>query len=192
MTSNDEAGRHVDKPESDNTDELVLRWAEAVPEIDPRVERVVDRLLINAKYLERLATSLSEPHGLQLTDYEILARLFWVGPPHRLRPTQLAAGTMAPPTTITSRLDRLEKRELLRRVPDPNDRRALAAELTDTGRELFRTIVAEQATEEKTIFAELPPEDLDTLDNLLRRLMSVLEHHLGPAPRRVTMALRED
>ncbi len=182
----------MEKSKSDDTDELVLEWAGAVPEIDPRVEGVIDRLLINAKYLEQLAARLSEPHRLQLTDYEILARLFWVGPPHRLRPTQLARGTMAPPTTITSRLDRLEKRNLLRRVPDPSDRRALTAELTDDGRELFRTIVAEQAKEEKAIFAELANEDLDALDGLLRRLMSVLEDHLGPAPRRVTMALRDD
>jgi DNA-binding MarR family transcriptional regulator len=163
-----------------------------MPEIDPRVERVVDQLLINAKYLERLAARLSEPYRLQLTDYEILARLFWVGPPHRLRPTQLAAGTMAPPTTVTSRLDRLEKRELLRRVPDPTDRRALAAELTDDGRDLFLAIVAEQAKEEKAIFAGLAAGELDALDELLRSLMSVLEHHLGPAPRRVTMALRDE
>ena len=180
------------KPRRDDTDELVRTWAAAVPEIDPRVERVVDRLMISAKYLERLAARLSAPHDLQLTDYEILARLFWVGPPHRLRPSQLAAGTQAPPTSITSRLDRLERRGMLRRVADPKDRRVLAAELTDDGRELFAKIVAEQAKEERAIFAELDPADLDTLDSLLRKVMELLEARLGPAPRRVSMALSED
>jgi DNA-binding MarR family transcriptional regulator len=182
----------VRKPATDATDALVKAWAEAVPEIDPRVERVVDRLMISAKYLERLAARLSAPHDLQLTDYEILARLFWTGPPYRLRPSQLAAGTMAPPTSITSRLDRLERRGLLRRVTDPHDRRALAAELTEDGRELFVKIVAEQAKEERAIFGQFQARELDRLDALLRRLMDILEDRLGPAPRRVSLALDGD
>lgn len=182
----------VKKPTSDDTDTLVEAWAGAVPEINPRVERVVDRLMLSAKYLERLTSRLSGPHDLQLTDYEILARLFWVGPPYRLRPSQLAAGTLAPPTSITSRLDRLERRGLLHRVTDPNDRRALAAELTDEGRELFVRIVAQQAVEERAIFEQLDGAELDSLEVLLRKLMEILEERLGPAPRRVSMALGND
>jgi DNA-binding MarR family transcriptional regulator len=182
----------VSELRSDNTDDLVHEWAATVPEIDPRVERIVDRLMISAKYLERLAARLSAPHDLQLTDYEILARLFWVGPPHRLRPSQLAAGTLAPPTSITSRLDRLERRGMVTRVADPTDRRVLAAELTTAGAELFTTIVAEQAKEERSIFEQLAPDDLDTLDALLRRVMELLEARLGPAPRRVSMSLSDE
>jgi len=175
----------------DETDALVERWARAVPQIDPRVERIVDRLLISAKYLERLAASLSAPHDLQLADYEILARLYWVGPPHRLRPSQLAAGTLAPATSVTSRLDRLQKRDLLLRVADPKDRRVLAAELTDAGRALFEQIVAEQAKAERAIFDQLDGDQLDALDAGLRALMSVLGDRLGPAPRRVSLALSD-
>lgn len=177
---------------SDDTDALVPQWVAAVPQIDPQVERVVDRLLISAKFLERLATELAAPHDLQWTDYEILARLFWVGEPHRLRPSQLAAGTMAPPTTITSRLDRLERRGLLHRVADPADRRVLAAELTDEGRDLFVQIVSEQAKAERAIFEQLSARQLAGLDSALRRLMVVLEERLGPAPRRVRIALDAD
>jgi DNA-binding MarR family transcriptional regulator len=180
------------KAKVDDTDELVLAWAETVPDIDPKVERIVDRLMISAKYLERLAARLSTPHELQLADYEILARLFWIGPPHRLRPSQLAAGTLAPPTSITSRLDRLERRGMLHRVADPKDRRVLAAELTEAGHDLFALIVAEQAKEESAIFGQLEPNELDALDILLRRLMAVLEERLGPAPRRVSMALSDE
>ncbi|HEX2130051.1 MAG TPA: MarR family transcriptional regulator [Actinophytocola sp.] len=176
----------------DETDALVERWAEAVPQIDPRVERIVDRLLISAKYLERLAARLSAPHDLQLADYEILARLYWVGPPHRLRPSQLAAGTLAPATSVTSRLDRLQKRGMLHRVADPKDRRVLAAELTDTGRTLFEQIVAEQAEAERAIFDRLDTDQLSALDTGLRALMTVLDDQLGPAPRRVSLALEGD
>lgn len=178
-------------PEPDGTDELVRSWAESVPEIDPQVERMVDRLMISAKYLEALAARLSEPYELQLADYEILARLYWVGPPHTLRPSQLAAGTLAPPTSITNRLDRLQRRGMLDRVTDPKDRRVLAAQLTDEGRKLFQEIVARQATEERALFGQLDEDELQALDKGLRALMAVLKDSLGPAPRRVSLALSD-
>lgn len=176
---------------ADDTDELVHHWSKAVPEIDPRVERVVDRLLMSAKYLEQLAARLAAPHEMQPADYEILARLYWVGPPHRLRPTQLAAGTLTPPTSISSRLDRLQRRGMVDRVCDPADRRVLAAELTVEGRHLFERIVAEQAVQERELFEQLTEADLADLDSGLRALTAVLNKRLGPAPRRVNFALSE-
>ncbi|GAA4907363.1 MarR family transcriptional regulator [Stackebrandtia albiflava] len=176
----------------DDTDDLVRRWASVVPGIDPRVEGVVDRLLICARYLDRLAATLAAEHDIQFSDYEILARLFWVGEPHRLRPSQLAAGTMTAATTITSRLDRLQRRGLISRVPDPTDRRAMAAELTDEGGELFTRIVERQAEAERRIFGDVSPARLDRLAGLLSETLTVLERHLGPPPRRVRLALSED
>ena len=187
------ARRDHDKPldGTDDTDELVRGWSEAVPEIDPRVERVVDRLLMSAKYLEQLAARLSAPYEIQPADYDILARLYWVGPPHRLRPTQLAAGTLTPPTSISSRLDRLQRRGMVDRVSDPRDRRVLAAELTAQGQTLFEQIVAEQAVQERELFEQLDEADLGALDSGLRALTAVLNKRLGPAPRRVNFALSD-
>ncbi|MFD0556559.1 DNA-binding MarR family transcriptional regulator [Stackebrandtia endophytica] len=178
--------------DSDDTDDLIEQWVNAVPDIDPRVEGAVDRILICARYLERLAQKLAGERGVQLPDYEILARLFWTGPPHRLRPSQLAAGTMSAATTVTSRLVRLEKRGLIRRVAEPGDRRALAAELTDDGRELFVSIVKRQAAAERELFADLPPEKLAALAELLSDTLVTFEGRLGPPPRRVRLALSQD
>ncbi|CAM3250482.1 MarR family winged helix-turn-helix transcriptional regulator [Stackebrandtia soli] len=175
--------------ESDDTDRLVEQWHAVVPDIDPKVERVVDRVLISARYLDRLASDLAAKHSLQRPDYEILARLFWVGPPHRLRPSQLAAGTMTAATTVTSRLDRLQKRGLITRAADPDDRRSMTAQLTHEGHTLFQRIVSEQATIEREIFEGLSAAQLDTLARLLNRTMTLLEDRLGAAPRRVTLAL---
>ena len=188
----DEERRSGFEGPTDDTDRLVAQWASVVPLIDPDVEGVVDRMLICARYLDRLAQRLSQPHDIQLPDYEILARLFWVGPPHRLRPTQLAAGTMTAATTVTSRLDRLQKRGLIRRLPDPDDRRAMAAELTDAGRELFARIVEKQAVAEREIFADMAPERLKALAGLLSEALVAFENHEGPPPRRVRLALSGD
>lgn len=170
-------------------DPLISRWVKDVPEIDPLVEGVVERVHLLARYLDTVCTTLASPYGLTARDYDLLARLYWIGAPHRLKPTQLAAGTQAPTTTITSRLDRLEKHGLIRRLADPHDRRSLLAELTDEGLARFRTIVVEQARVERELLGALPDDDLRTLRELLQKAMDACESRLGPAPRRVDLAL---
>ncbi|WP_176960092.1 MarR family winged helix-turn-helix transcriptional regulator [Lentzea jiangxiensis] len=157
---------------ADDIDAEVESWRAAVPAIDP------------VKYLDFLATEIAAPHGLNRADYEILARLFWIGPPHRLTPKQFANGTLSPATTITSRLDRLEKAGLVVRELDPSDRRSSPATLTDAGREIFLRTVAGQAERERDLFTALPGTDLETLRDLLRQVVEVLSGDLEPAPRR--------
>ncbi|MEV6595872.1 MarR family transcriptional regulator [Actinoplanes sp. NPDC051346] len=156
-------------------------------EIDPLTEGVVERIHLISRYLANACGRIAAPHAISARDYDILARLYWTGEPYRLAPSQLAAGTQAPATTITNRLDRLERLDLLRRVPAPTDRRSMLAELTEHGVELFRAIVVEQATLERAVFARLPADDLAQLRDLLDRTMQACQEEFGPPPRRVDL-----
>ena len=60
----------------------------------------------------------------------MLSALRLAGPPYRLTPTRLGRGLLLSSAGITSRLDRLERRELVVRLPDPDDRRGVLIELT--------------------------------------------------------------
>jgi len=55
-----------------------------------------------------------------------------------MTPTELAQWMVAPPTTVSSYVKRLERRGHVRRVPDPTDRRSHRVELTDLGRAAHR------------------------------------------------------
>lgn len=173
----------------DDTDRRIGGWTELVPGMDPVVEGVVDRVTLLARYLERLTTRTARPFGLSQADYEVMARLYWVGPPHRLTPTQLAAGMMTRATTVTSRLDRLERADLVARSADPLDRRSLRAELTERGKTLFLEVVERQARAERELFDRMPRQDLEALETLLRQAMLQFADLLGPAPRRAALAL---
>jgi DNA-binding MarR family transcriptional regulator len=69
---------------------------------------------------------------ISLDDYGFLVTL--VGrPQRRLRMSALGARRMLTPSGITRAVMRLEERGLVRREPDPEDRRASFAVLTDKG-----------------------------------------------------------
>lgn len=170
-------------------DPLVAGWVALVPEINGPVEGVVERIHLIERYLERLGSQTAAPYGVSTRDYDILARLFWTGAPHQLTPTQLATGTQAPATTITSRLDRLERQGWVSRVADPNDRRSLLARLTGEGEQLFRRIVVDHARAEEALFDGIAVRELERLRVLLDAVMARCEERLGPPTRRVSLAL---
>ncbi|WP_207928904.1 MarR family transcriptional regulator [Actinomadura sp. 6K520] len=82
-----------------------------------------------------------------------------------------AAGTR--PTTMTSVLDRLERRGHLTRGPRPNDRRVVVIELTASGRLVSGTIRQTLAELEEQALDGLPPEAIAGFHTVLRALAEV-------------------
>ena len=65
----------------------------------------------------------------------MLGSLLRAGAPFQRSPGQLAKRFDLTSGAMTNRLDRLEAEELIRRLPDPDDRRGVIVELTPKGRE---------------------------------------------------------
>jgi len=76
---------------------------------------------------------------------------------------------------VTSRVDRLERRGLVRRLPDPNDRRGVIIELTDEGLEVVDAAAAANTVSERQLLGRLEPDELVVLERLLRKLLGGLE-----------------
>jgi DNA-binding MarR family transcriptional regulator len=82
----------------------------------------------------------------------------------------IAAHLRIAPRSVTEVLDGLEERGLVRRVPDPTDRRATLIELTDTGRALLAEVDAARDGESAVYLSVLSEREQATLARLLRRL----------------------
>jgi DNA-binding MarR family transcriptional regulator len=76
---------------------------------------------------------------------------------------------------ITSRIDRLERRGLVRRLDDPDDRRGVIIELTDEGREVVDQAVAALAISDRQLLERLDPHEVEQLEGLLRKFLALLE-----------------
>lgn len=84
--------------------------------------------------------------------------------------SELAAAAGIRSTTMTSVLDRLEVRGLVRRGTAPCDRRAVRIEMTDAGRTAAGAIVAAVAALERRALAGLPAEAISGLQVGLEKL----------------------
>ena len=87
---------------------------------------------------------------------------------------QLATRFGVDPGWVTDIVDRLEARGELVRRPSPDDRRVKILEVTEAGRETFRSMEA--------MFATPPPELLDAPREDLLALVRIAERLAGTSP----------
>ncbi len=120
----------------------------------------------NALSLAGVHAALAE-HGLRVRQYSVLA--IAAG---GLRPSQreLSDFLRLDPSQIVAVVDHLESRDLVRREPDPTDRRAKVVVATEAGKALFRRAraAADQADEE--FLARLDAAEVAALAPALRKL----------------------
>jgi DNA-binding MarR family transcriptional regulator len=120
----------------------------------------------NALALASANSALAE-HGLKLRSYSVLALAA-----DDVLPTQreLAEFLRLDPSQIVAIVDDLEKRGLVERHPDPNDRRANVVVATEAGRALFARAQKSARAVERALKAAVPPADRERLADLMRQL----------------------
>ncbi|MGR3198705.1 MAG: MarR family winged helix-turn-helix transcriptional regulator [Paracoccus sp. (in: a-proteobacteria)] len=149
-------------------------WRRERPELDVEAMEIIGRLNELSSLLTRALQPVFAAHGLQGGEFDVLATLRRAGTPFRLTPTALYEATMLTSGGMTARLDRLEARSLIRRLPNPQDRRGTLIELTDQGVALIDTAIGPHAENETRLLAGVPPDDRATLNDLLARLLAAL------------------
>jgi len=159
----------------DFTDRLLTKWATARPDIGVDLLQVTARLARIGPLLARRQEAVFDRFDLSRGEVGMLSALRTAGPPHRLSPTRLGQGLMLSSAGVTSRLDRLERRGFVVRLPDPDDRRGVIVELTQAGLDIVDAAVAANSVSDRQLMERLDPEEIETLEGLLRKVLAGLE-----------------
>ena len=88
----------------------------------------------------------------------------------KIRLSELSDHLHIAPRSTTEVADALEARDLIRRQPDPGDRRATLVELTEHGASVLAAIRASRGTEADQLFGRLGEADRAQLARILRLL----------------------
>lgn len=81
---------------------------------------------------------IRQQSDVDLSTYDALLHVYEAGS-EGIRMSDLSDRLMITKSGLTSRIDALESQGLLRRLPDPSDRRAIRVAMTDAGYTLFRS-----------------------------------------------------
>jgi DNA-binding MarR family transcriptional regulator len=171
-------------PERDSVDEKLEVWLREIPELDARTEGIVDRINILQRVIRKTHDDTLEQFGLSWGEVQVLSSIRYGGAPYRSTPGRLASQLGLSSGAMTARLDNMEEAGLIRRLRDPDDRRGVIIELTDSGRELWEETIAVQAEKEALVQATLTEREQDRLNDLLRRLVLAFTREYGPVSKK--------
>lgn len=163
-----------DSPDQDVVDQLLSDWHRERPELDASAMAVVGRILHLGRLLEAGASERLHSAGINYTDLDVLATLRRSGAPYRLTPTALRKSVLLTSGAMTACLNRLEARGLIVRDAGKEDRRSLAAELTDQGLRLIDGAIVMRFAQAEEAVSGLTPSERKTLARLLRKLRTRL------------------
>ncbi|GAV42316.1 MarR family winged helix-turn-helix transcriptional regulator [Streptomyces acidiscabies] len=158
-------------PPKDPVDAIVDQWAAARPDLDTAAMEIFGRISRIARAMGDRAERAYAPYGISRGEFDVLATLRRSGAPYSLSPRELSSTLMLTTGGMTGRLDKLERASLLRRSPDPHDRRALRVTLTEDGlRVVDQAVEAGLAVQQQAI-SVLDAEKVGQLADLLRELL---------------------
>ncbi|MCX5524106.1 MarR family transcriptional regulator [Streptomyces bobili] len=160
----------------DPVDAIVEQWAAERPDLDTTAMEVFGRVSRLARAMGDRMEKAYAGLGISRGEFDVLATLRRSGEPYALSPRQLSATLMLTTGGMTGRLDKLERAGLLRRSPDPHDRRGLQVTLTEQGLAVVEEAVgAGLAVQTEALTAALDAERAGQLAGLLRELLLATE-----------------
>jgi DNA-binding MarR family transcriptional regulator len=159
----------------DAVDRITEQWHRERPDLDTEPMAVFGRIYRLARAMGDRIEQVYARFGIGRGEFDVLATLRRSGEPFSLSPTSLAESLMLTTGGMTGRLDKLQKAGLVERCPDPADRRALKACLTDQGRAVVDEALAAGLVVQSEALGHLPARDRSVLADHLRALLSSLE-----------------
>ena len=164
------------KEVSDTIGEFIEAWRRERPDLNPAPLGILGRVQRISARLIRATEELLEPTQIGWEAFSLIVSLRRAGKPYSMRPTDIFRQSLITSGAATNRIDRVSKLGLVRRVPDPNDRRGILVELTPAGKALANCVIEMQ-------FA-MPPTQAPGAARSENAQFSTFSHSAGPRRQR--------
>jgi len=144
--------------------------------MNPQNESVIQdlvwsvRRLVRAVYLD--SQKISKRYGLTGPQSAVIRNLYNNGP---MSSADLSRNLFVTPSNITGIIDRLEKKKLVERIKKEGDRRVALITLTDTGKELSKTLPDPIMKKFITELADLEPEHVQLLAMAMNQILNLID-----------------
>ena len=148
----------------------------ATPRLTPDEEHTWRTFLhASTRLLTRLDDEMKEAHNERLANFDVFSNLA-EAPGGLLRMSELAEQTLFSRSRLTYTVSNLERRALVKRMPDSHDGRGVVATLTATGRRYHNKLALTHLAGIRRHFLEmLTTSDRAALANALAGILDHLE-----------------
>lgn len=168
------------EPETDSISILIDEWTRERPDLDPAPLAIFGRIWRTSASLSTRISEWLAPLGLNFESFSLIVTLRRSGAPYQLNPTALYRESLISSGAITNRIDRVEALGLVKRFPDPQDRRGTIVRLTRKGRVLADRAIELHFRKLAECLSEITPTEHEALEALLSKLLRSIEARKEP------------
>jgi len=169
----------------DEADLHVERWRDhwvLDKGFDDAIEAMTVRIGSIGRWFKVTTKAAVAQVGLQDFEYETLHALMIRDTPGRASPGELAQEMGVSNAGVSGRLEGLEKKGWLKRMPGVDDRRRVEVEATREGLRIWREAMALRGSAEDDVATALTKAELATLNKLLKKMTLHIEASKAAAP----------
>jgi DNA-binding MarR family transcriptional regulator len=159
----------------DSVGQLLADWAHERPDLDFSPVGIINRLSRVRTHIDSALLRVFREFDLTSPDFRVIVTLRRAGTPYELPQARLMTQLALTSGTISVRVDRLAKRGIVTRAPDPDDKRGQLVRLTADGLRLFDRIAPLHLANEERLLSSLTPDEQATLARLLGKLLVSFE-----------------
>lgn len=164
--------------DKDFVDTLIQEWLETVPTLDLSGLPIIARIVRMSHYISQFIDANLARYNLNVGEFEVLAALAR-NPDRQLSPKELQKKILISSGGLSNRINRLEEKKFIVRIPDPADRRGVIVKITPEGRKLTLEAVETHVAIEKSLVQGLDAENKDQLAMLLKKLIQSQKSELN-------------
>jgi DNA-binding MarR family transcriptional regulator len=152
--------------------ECLLEASKLFPDLDPLACEVFLHLMQAGDEAFRVSDVHLAEHNISQGRFMVLMLLLDKASncPHARTPAELADLSHVTRATMTGLIDTLERDGLVKREPDPNDRRMMSVKLTPKGHSLLTQILPKHFKRMATLMQPLSESERRTLVELLSKI----------------------
>lgn len=160
---------------SDLIDMIIQKWQQTnLPETNYIGTEIIGRIVrLNAFVQLNSEQNLAE-YDLSIGDFDLLAVLRREAS-EQLTPRRIQELIIVSSGGLSNRMTRLEAKDLITRIPDPNDRRGVIVTLTAKGKTLIDNVAPTHLALENKLVANLSNEEQAQLSMLLKKILIPIE-----------------
>ena len=166
----------ADRKSRDPIDHFLSEWRRERPDVDSSSFGVFGRIYWINGLFQRAADKWLGEMGLTWELFSLIVTLRRSGRPCALRPHELLAESLLTSGAMTNRIDRVERMGLVRRAPDPRDRRGVIVKLTPAGYALANRAIKRHFAAMDELLAGLRSIERREIGCLLSQLLVSIEN----------------
>jgi DNA-binding MarR family transcriptional regulator len=155
----------------DGVDKTIKQWAKQIPDLNTTPMGLTARLQQVTKLVNEELNTTFKTYKLSDASFDVLATLLRAGPPHSLSPGQLLKQMLITSGTMTTRIDKLEKKGFVKRKSKKEDKRSVSVALTKKGLTLIEEVIVEHVKAQQRIVSVFDEKEQKVFTSLLQKYL---------------------